>query len=88
MPNDLTSLCMLSRGCCAVVEEVEGREDLERLKALGICIGRTVEVIKRGDPLILKVYGTRIGLSARLAETVRVSPCEHSRRCWEREEAS
>lgn len=85
MSHDLSSLVSLPRGCCAVVDEVEGREDLERLKALGICIGRTVEVVKCGDPLILKVYGTRIGLSARLAETVRVLPCEPSRRCWERE---
>jgi Fe2+ transport system protein FeoA len=68
-----------------VIEEVTDRTDLQRLKSMGICIGRSVEVIKQGDPLILKVYGTRIGLSARLADHVQVSPCEYSPRCWERE---
>ncbi|HMO99719.1 MAG TPA: FeoA family protein [Kiritimatiellia bacterium] len=61
---------------CGVVEEVLAPDsDLERLMAMGVCGGRTVELIHVGDPLILKVYGTRIGLSARLAEKIKVKPC-------------
>jgi len=61
---------------CAVVQEVEAPDsDLERLMAMGVCGGRTVELVQLGDPLILKVYGTRVGLSARLAAKIRVSPC-------------
>jgi Fe2+ transport system protein FeoA len=61
---------------CGVVVEVEAPDDeLERLMAMGVCGGRTVELVQLGDPLILKVYGTRVGVSARLAAKVRVDVC-------------
>jgi Fe2+ transport system protein FeoA len=84
MSDTSVLLTSLPRGCCAVIEDVTDRKDLQRLKSMGICIGRSVEITKCGDPLILKVYGTRVGLSARLADHVRVTPCEHAKRCWER----
>jgi Fe2+ transport system protein FeoA len=43
-----------------------------RLKALGVCVGRRIELLKAGDPLILRVLGARVGLSARLAAKVYV----------------
>jgi Fe2+ transport system protein FeoA len=46
--------------------------DLDRLEAMGLCAGRTVEVVKAGDPMIVRVLGTRIGLAAALARTVGV----------------
>jgi ferrous iron transport protein A len=52
--------------------EVDGL-DRERLEVMGLCAGRTVEVVKTGDPMIVRVLGTRIGLAGRLAATVRVS---------------
>jgi Fe2+ transport system protein FeoA len=61
---------------CAIVREIEGPDDdMERLMAMGVCAGRSVELVQTGDPLILKVFGSRIGLSARLAARVRVEPC-------------
>jgi Fe2+ transport system protein FeoA len=69
---------------CAVIVAVDDLAHLERLKAMGVCLGRTIEVVKSGDPLILKVFGSRIGLSARLAEHVQVRLCPASPRCWER----
>jgi Fe2+ transport system protein FeoA len=61
---------------CGVVVEVQADHDEhERLMAMGVCAGRTVELIQVGDPLILKVYGTRVGVSARLASKVLVDPC-------------
>lgn len=50
-------------------------EDADRLERLGVCAGRRVQVVRAGDPLILRVHGTRLGLSARLAERVWVEPC-------------
>jgi Fe2+ transport system protein FeoA len=47
-------------------------DDATRLKALGVCVGRQVELVKAGDPLIVRVLGARIGLSARLAAQVQV----------------
>ncbi len=46
--------------------------DASRLMALGICVGRRVEIVKAGDPLIVRVVGARVGLSARLAAAVMV----------------
>ena len=61
---------------CGVVQEVEAQDsELERLMAMGVCGGRTVELVQLGDPLVLKVYGTRVGVSARLASKIRIAPC-------------
>lgn len=66
----------LDRYHCGVVDHVEaGEADMERLMAMGVCAGRTVELVRTGDPLILKVFGSRIGVSARLACRVMVRPC-------------
>lgn len=61
---------------CGLVDSVDAdSQDAERLKAMGVCAGRTVELLQVGDPLILKVYGTRIGVSARLAHSIQVRIC-------------
>jgi Fe2+ transport system protein FeoA len=62
---------------CAVVRSV-GTDDEEtnRLKTLGVCVGRRVELVRAGDPLILKIFGSRLGLSAELAARVRVEVCQ------------
>jgi Fe2+ transport system protein FeoA len=62
-----------------IVRVAAGSEDASRLMALGICIGRQVQVVKQGDPLIVSVVGARIGLSARLASAVTVQVAEASR---------
>lgn len=64
---------MLTAGTSGrVVQVVATSEDVLRLKALGVCIGRRIELVKAGDPMIIKVVGARVGLSARLAAEVRV----------------
>ena len=50
-------------------------EEKQRMMSMGICPGRTIQLVKRGDPLIVRVFGTRIGLSARLADHITVEPC-------------
>jgi Fe2+ transport system protein FeoA len=69
----VSHLVSLPRGASArVVDlEVDGL-DRERLEVMVLCAGRTVEVVKTGDPMIVRVLGTRIGLAGRLAATVRV----------------
>jgi Fe2+ transport system protein FeoA len=62
---------------CAVVRSIETEDaESQRLKMLGVCVGRRVELVKGGDPLILRVFGSRLGLSAALAARVRVEVCE------------
>ena len=46
--------------------------DASRLKSLGICLGRRIQLVKAGDPLVVRVLGTRVGLSWRLAHGVLV----------------
>ena len=61
---------------CGWVLEVHGDDDdNERIMAMGLCAGRRVELVQHGDPLIVKVYGTRIGVAAQLAKRVLVRPC-------------
>ncbi len=63
---------------CAVVHHVEASDDdMHRLMTLGICAGRRIELVQKGDPMILRVFGSRLGVSRRLAERVLVTQCDH-----------
>jgi len=67
---------------CAVVRRIESEgEDIQRLKMLGVCVGRRVELVKTGDPLIVRVFGSRIGMSAELASRVWLEVCSPPERC-------
>lgn len=58
-------------------EQVSGPEDAQiRLKRLGICENRPLEIERHGDPMVLNVVGARIGVSRYLAEHVSVSELE------------
>ncbi len=50
-------------------------EDGIRLKRMGICEGRRLQLVQEGDPLILRVVGCRVGISRQLAAQVWVKPC-------------
>ena len=68
---------------CGVIVDISDRDEMQRLKSMGVCLGRKVEVIKTGRPLIIRVFGSRVGLCRRLAEEVMVQPCPSAPRCWE-----
>lgn len=72
-PRSLTTL-----GAMRVAEilAVEGDDaETDRLKAMGLCIGRRLQVTRPGDPLIVRVLGSRVGISKRLAQRVLVRAC-------------
>ena len=72
----LSPLDQLEPGRCGTVREVQaGDDDTDRLKTMGVCNGRKVMVVRTGDPLVLRVLGSRVGVSARLASRVRVEAC-------------
>ncbi len=53
-------------------------QEKERLMSMGVCPGRTAELVMKGDPMIIRILGTRIGLSARLGDSIMVEQChEH-----------
>lgn len=73
----LVRLDQLPPRVCAVVRKIAtDDEEMQRLKTLGVCLGRRVELVKGGDPLILKIFGSRLGLSAGLATHVQVEVCQ------------
>ena len=74
--ESLERLDRIQPGHCGIVVEVEaGAAEVDQLKSMGVCIGRKVMLVRAGDPLILKVMGTRLGVSSRLAARVVVEPC-------------
>lgn len=76
-PVSLVRLDELPPRVCAVVRSVStDDEDTQRLKTLGVCVGRRLELVRTGDPLILKIFGSRLGLSAELAMRVQVEVCQ------------
>lgn len=73
---NLTRLDLLTPHVCAIVRRIDSEsEEIGRLKTLGVCLGRQVEIAKSGDPLILRVFGSRLGMSASLAGRVWVEAC-------------
>jgi len=56
-----------------VITEIEGDHSAAiRMKSLGLCQGRSIELVSVGDPMIVRVAGTRVGLSRTLATLVCV----------------
>ena len=63
----------LPSGSRAVVQQIDGRDEaLRRLMAMGLCVGREIEVVRQGNPLIIRLLGARIGVSGRLVRRVVV----------------
>ena len=85
-PVSLVRLDEFPPRVCAVVRSVTtDDEDTQRLKTLGVCVGRRLELVRAGNPLILKIFGSRLGLSAELAARVTVEVCQPGH-CAMREE--
>lgn len=75
-PDDWLHLHQIQPEHCGLVAAVRaGEEEIERLKSMGVCVGRRLMLVRAGDPMIVKVLGSRIGISARLADQVMVLPC-------------
>lgn len=75
-PSEWIHIEQIKPGHCGLVASVHaGNQDVERLKSMGVCVGRRLMLVRPGDPLIVKVLGSRIGISARLARSVMVLPC-------------
>ncbi len=83
-PDHGTAATRLADGECGLICDIEGdHEDIERLKTMGVCLGRRLHVVKSGDPMIVSVMGTRLGIAGRLARHVFLRP-DDDYRCHER----
>lgn len=66
-------LDQLRAGTRAVVQQIESEDHaMQQLKAMGLCVGRHIEVIRHGNPLIVKLLGSRVGISGRVARHIVV----------------
>ncbi len=78
--RESTDSAVLLRDCCGCKErltvcEVRGNDcESRRLSELGICLGRTVTIVRSGNPAILEMDGSRFALSSDLLERVVVTP--------------
>ena len=71
--NDRQYLHQLPSGSRAVVQHIDdANAAMRRLMAMGLCVGREIEVVRQGNPLIVRLLGARIGISGRLARRVTV----------------
>lgn len=60
-------------GTRAVVHRIDAADAaLQRLMAMGLCVGRELEVVRQGNPLIVRMLGARIGVSGRVAKHILV----------------
>jgi Fe2+ transport system protein FeoA len=63
----------LPAGTRAVVHHIESADDaVRRLMAMGLCVGRELEIVRHGNPLIVRLLGARVGVSGRVARHVVV----------------
>ena len=58
---------------CRVATIDDGFEQAARMAGLGVTIGREIRVIRAGEPMVVQVYGSRIGIARALAGRIRVT---------------
>lgn len=74
-----TTLCLADLRVGATARLHDARLDLEsrsQLRALGLTDGSLLRVCKQGEPCVVQVRATRIGISGRIARQVFVVPVE------------
>lgn len=68
----MTSLTEVKSGTFRCVEVGGAPDSQVRLKRMGVCEGRSLQVVQAGDPMIVKAVGARIGISRALAASVMI----------------
>lgn len=73
----MVPLDFLQDGECGEFIEVTGDPDwIQRMAEVGICVGRTVRVLRQGSPCLIEVGGTRV--SVRGEYTMQILVAAHS----------
>lgn len=68
-------LSTLRTGSCAIVRRcLVSCEERELLAAMGLSVRCSLRVCRAGQPCIIRVAGTRLGLSSATARRVMVQP--------------
>ncbi len=72
-----SALCCANRGDCVLVRFLLGNaSEAARLREMGLCEGARLQVLRHGNPIVVRVADTRLGLAHAVAERVLVVPDE------------
>ncbi|GEM_PF-4686484 len=83
-PQAALHLSHVEAGSCVRILEVSSPTHEARLKAMGLCRDRRLQIVKQGKNLLVELYGTRVGLARELANGIEVELCASAERCWEK----
>ncbi len=72
MPTGETTLAEIQTGRVRCGKLDACGEIAIRLKRLGICVGREFELVGAGDPMVLRIGESQVGISRHLAKLVFV----------------
>ncbi len=72
-PSATVPLLDLAAGTVAVLQQVSDQHSRAVLRSLGLTDGARLRVCRVGDPCIIQVRSTRIGLSRVVAQSVYVA---------------
>ena len=67
------SLAECTAGARGWIVSVQEGPDANRLKAMGLCVGHAVQVVRAGDPMVLDIFNTRMALAKTLAIGIRIT---------------
>ena len=66
----------LPAGTVAVLRQVRDKQSRDVLRSLGLVDGARLRICRLGDPCIIQVRSTRIGLSKAVAQSISVAVAE------------
>lgn len=58
---------------CRVEAVAAPPEHAARMAGLGVSVGRQLRIVRMGEPMVVQVYGSRIGLARAIASQICVS---------------
>ena len=72
-----TALCCSLKGDAVCVAALVGScSEAARLREMGLCEGARVQVLRHGNPIVVRVADARLGLAHAVAERVLCVPAE------------